>query len=102
MEVAKTVLEVADVAWTAIESCNHHRHHELSPPETKETGDMDIETLRSENERLHQLLEKNLSLLQEISNSSTLMHDCPADVCNLFPFLVNSLELGMIIMFYFY
>ncbi|KAL3627083.1 cyclin [Castilleja foliolosa] len=34
MEVAKTVLEVAKVAWTAVETCHHHHHHETasSPP----------------------------------------------------------------------
>ncbi|KAL3615833.1 hypothetical protein CASFOL_040127 [Castilleja foliolosa] len=34
MEVAKTVLEVAEVAWTAVETCHHHHHHETasSPP----------------------------------------------------------------------
>ncbi|KAL8459510.1 hypothetical protein ACS0TY_036847 [Phlomoides rotata] len=90
MEVAKTVMEVADVAWTAIESCHHHRHHELSPPETKEGRDVDIETLRSENERLRQLLEKNLSLLEEITNSSTLLHDCPADLHERILGAVNS------------
>ncbi|KAH6835276.1 elongation factor [Perilla frutescens var. hirtella] len=79
MEVAKTVIEVADVAWTAVEHCNHHRHHDApkpSPPESKE----DIESIRAENERLRMLLEKNLNLLKEISSSPTLMHDCPSDL----------------------
>ncbi|XP_042060681.1 uncharacterized protein LOC121805002 [Salvia splendens] len=83
MEMAKTVIEVADVAWTAVESCHHHRHHDApkqSPPESKEGADLDIECTRAENERLRLLLEKNLNLLQEISSSPTLMHNCPSDL----------------------
>ncbi|KAL0391737.1 UNVERIFIED_CONTAM: hypothetical protein Sradi_2396500 [Sesamum radiatum] len=80
MEVAKTVLEVADVAWTAVECCHNH-HHETPPaPEVKERGDLDIEALRSENERLRKLLQNNLNLLQQISSSPTLLHDCPSDL----------------------
>lgn len=87
VEVAKTVLEVADVAWTAVERCHHHSHEATeSPPEVNLRGDLDMETLSSENERLRQLLEKNLNLLQEISCSPTLLHDCPSDVCNSFLF----------------
>ncbi|KAG6406025.1 hypothetical protein SASPL_133621 [Salvia splendens] len=61
VEVAKTVIEVADVAWTAVESCHHHLHHDgpkPSPPEWKERSDFDIECIRAENERLRLLLEK--------------------------------------------
>ncbi|KAI3460583.1 hypothetical protein Pfo_017246 [Paulownia fortunei] len=91
MEVAKTVLEVADVAWTAVECC-HHRHHDTtpSPPEIKEREDLDIETLRSENERLRKLLEKNLNLLQQISSSPTLLHNCPSDLYDRLLCAVNS------------
>ncbi|KAL3845539.1 hypothetical protein ACJIZ3_002942 [Penstemon smallii] len=83
MEVAKTVLEVADVAWTAVESCHHHHHHhptEAQVPVIKEGGETDLETLRSENERLRQLLEKNLNILQQISNSPALLQNCPSDL----------------------
>ncbi|XP_057809632.1 uncharacterized protein LOC131024071 [Salvia miltiorrhiza] len=83
MEVAKTVIEVADVAWTAVESCHHHLHHDgpkPPPQESIERADLDIECLRAENERLRLLLEKNLNLLQEISSSPTLMHSCPSDL----------------------
>ncbi|XP_047981860.1 uncharacterized protein LOC125222975 isoform X2 [Salvia hispanica] len=83
VEVAKTVIEVADVAWTAVESCHHHLHHDgpkPSPPESKERSDFDIECIRAENERLRQLLEKNLNLLQDISSSPTLMHNCPSNL----------------------
>ncbi|XP_051138505.1 uncharacterized protein LOC127256505 [Andrographis paniculata] len=75
MEVAKTVLEVADVAWTAIERC--HRHENT----IKENGGHDdSETLKSENQRLRQLLEKNLNFLQEISASPHLLENCPSDL----------------------
>ncbi|KAL8030894.1 hypothetical protein ABFX02_14G315500 [Erythranthe guttata] len=91
MEVAKTVLEVADVAWTAVECC-HHRNHQTaeSPPEILKGRDSDIEILSSENERLRQLLEKNLNLLQEISTSPTLLHDCPSDLHDRLLNAVNS------------
>ncbi|KAK6115579.1 hypothetical protein DH2020_007848 [Rehmannia glutinosa] len=91
MEVAKTVLEVADVAWTAVEHCHHH-HRDTTPsqPEIKERGDFDIETLRSENERLRLLLEKNLNLLQQISSSPTLLHNCPSDLHDRLLGAVNS------------
>ncbi|KAI3464502.1 hypothetical protein Pfo_021165 [Paulownia fortunei] len=91
MEVAKTVLEVADVAWTAVESCHHH-HHETTPslPEIKERGDSVIGTLRSENERLRQLLEKNIALLQQISSSPTLLQSCPSDLHDRLLEAVNS------------
>ncbi|KAL7086226.1 hypothetical protein ACP275_14G326000 [Erythranthe tilingii] len=91
MEVAKTVLEVADVAWTAVERCHHHNHETVaSPPEILKGGDSDIEFLSSENERLRQLLEKNLNLLQEISSSPTLLHDCPSDLHDRLLDAVNS------------
>ncbi|KAG8378278.1 hypothetical protein BUALT_Bualt08G0120900 [Buddleja alternifolia] len=90
LEVAKTVLEVADVAWTAVECC-HHRRHETAPlpPEIKEGGGC-AETLRSENERLRQLLEKNLDLLQQISSSPTLLQNCPSDLHDRLLDAVNS------------
>ncbi|KAK6132314.1 hypothetical protein DH2020_033938 [Rehmannia glutinosa] len=95
MEVAKTVLEVADVAWTAVECCHHHHHHDERPPplpELKGGGDSDSDTgaLRSENERLRQLLEKNLNLLQQISSSPTLLQSCPSDLQDRLLEAVNS------------
>ncbi|KAK6114840.1 hypothetical protein DH2020_007109 [Rehmannia glutinosa] len=93
MEVAKTVLEVADVAWTAVECCHHHHHHDERPPplpELKGGGDSDTGALRSENERLRQLLEKNLNLLQQISSSPTLLQNCPSDLHDRLLEAVNS------------
>nr|GMD74104.1 RRP15-like protein [Ipomoea batatas] len=86
IEVAKTVLEVADVAWTAVECCHHYHHdgHKESPSppslQSNKVGE-DLEALRSENQRLRQLLEQNLNILQPISQSPKLLQDCPSDVC---------------------
>ncbi|XP_022141420.1 uncharacterized protein LOC111011829 [Momordica charantia] len=79
LEVAKTVVEIADVAWTAVESCNHHRHseHAANCAPAEEEG---LEALRLENRRLRNLLEKNLDLLQNLSESHCLLKDCPPDL----------------------
>lgn len=92
MEVAKTVLEVADVAWTALECCHHHQHEPDTTSLKSEIGkgENDIEFLRSENQRLRELLEKNLNLIQQISSSPTLLQDCPADLHERLLNAVNS------------
>lgn len=88
IESAKAVLEVADVAFKAVEfSHDHHlphmnKHKENSgdkkqPSEMKEK---ELEDLRSENQRLRNLLEQNLKLLQNISESPCLLDDCPPDL----------------------
>lgn len=93
MEVAKTVLEVADIAWTAVDCCHHHGNphkdeesHDdqylLDGDETKVLG-RELESLRSENRHLRSLLEQNLKLLQNLSESPALLQDCPPDVCKL-------------------
>lgn len=84
IEVAKTVLEVAEVAWTAIE-CHHHHHdsshHCSNQEETKSlTQENDLESVRKENRRLRCLLEQNLKLLQNLSESPRLANDCPPNV----------------------
>uniref|UniRef100_A0A5B6YHR8 RRP15-like protein n=1 Tax=Davidia involucrata TaxID=16924 RepID=A0A5B6YHR8_DAVIN len=81
IEVAKTVLEVADVAWTAVERCHHHDEHEAAG-ERKNTSSEgeELESLRSENRRLRNLLEQNLKLLQKLSESPCLLQDCPPDL----------------------
>ena len=76
VEVAKTVIEVADVAWMALEKTHHHQHQEQNTA----TLDEELESLRSENRRLKNLLEQNLKLLQNLSESPSLSHDCPPDV----------------------
>ncbi|KAL9449820.1 hypothetical protein AB3S75_011699 [Citrus x aurantiifolia] len=92
MEVAKTVLEVADVAWTAVECCHHlhgHQHHnhhhddksvDDDQTETKPISGEELESLKSENHRLRKLLEQNLKLLQNLSESPCLINDCPPDL----------------------
>ncbi|GKU87652.1 hypothetical protein SLEP1_g2015 [Rubroshorea leprosula] len=83
VEVAKTVLEVADVAWAAAECCHHFHHHDGThdnqdnPEATKEK---ELEYLKSENRRLRNLLDQNLKLLQNLSESPTLLNDCPPDL----------------------
>ncbi|XP_021284096.1 uncharacterized protein LOC110416423 [Herrania umbratica] len=83
VEVAKTVLEVADVAWTAMECC-HHLHHDKHDDDCPENHDnskleKELETLRSENRRLRNLLEQNLKLLNNLSESPAVLNDCPPD-----------------------
>ncbi|XP_060197901.1 uncharacterized protein LOC132626889 [Lycium barbarum] len=79
VEVAKTVLEVADVAWSAVEHCHHHHHTETTASAVCEEDE--LKALRSENERLKRLLEQNLMLLHSISQSPSLLeHDCPPDL----------------------
>jgi hypothetical protein len=93
IEVAKTVMEVADVAWTAMECRHHHQtsHEQEGAPESKRASSEDeLEAMRSENRRLRNLLEQNLKLLQNLSESPCLFNDCPPDVrlyyCFLFLF----------------
>lgn len=80
MEVAKTVLEVADVAWTAVERRHHHHHGGDTETKPSHQQDTAAQTLTKENQRLRSLLQKNLHLLREISNSSALPDNCPSDL----------------------
>ncbi|KAJ8773390.1 hypothetical protein K2173_028567 [Erythroxylum novogranatense] len=87
VEVAKTVLEVADVAWTAMEVTRHHLHphpHGYEYDQDSSVGtkseDQELESLRSENQRLRNLLQQNLKLLQDFSDSACLSQDCPPDL----------------------
>uniref|UniRef100_A0A2N9HLX1 RRP15-like protein n=1 Tax=Fagus sylvatica TaxID=28930 RepID=A0A2N9HLX1_FAGSY len=79
IEVAKTVLEVADVAWKAMETHQHHKNHENKSTNTA-SSEEELESMRSENQRLRNLLEQNLKLLQNLSESPSLLHDCPPDL----------------------
>ncbi|CAN1276510.1 hypothetical protein LINPERPRIM_LOCUS16040 [Linum perenne] len=85
IEVAKTVIEVADVAWKAMEFGHHHlhpHHHDGDPKDAVEllSVDEEMECIRSENRRLKSLLEHNLKLLQNLAESPCLMNDCPPDL----------------------
>lgn len=84
IEVAKTVLEVADVAWTAMECGHHHLHHDADHKDHEGAkcvvSDKELEALRAENRRLRNSLEQNLKLLENLSESPSLLNDCPPDV----------------------
>ncbi|KAK6938418.1 hypothetical protein RJ641_031926 [Dillenia turbinata] len=81
IEAAKTVLEVADVAWTAIEHRRHHAHHDHDVNEGNSVPlEQELESLRSENRRLRNILEENLKLLRKLSESPSLPKDCPPDL----------------------
>jgi hypothetical protein len=102
IEVAKTVLEVADVAWTAMECRHHHQtsHEQEGGPESKcASSEDELEALRSENRRLRNLLEQNLKLLQDLSESPCLFNDCPPDV-RLYFFFFSFSFLVLVEIFY--
>jgi len=90
VEVAKTVLEVADLAWSAVEHLHHHENH--SNYEDCGQGGCnlpveELENVRKENRRLRELLEQNLKLLQNLAASPCFINDCPPDVCPILRFL---------------
>ncbi|KAG6784177.1 hypothetical protein POTOM_009863 [Populus tomentosa] len=94
VEVAKTVIEVADVAWKAMEFTQHHHLHENHQHEpvtdTKNKPvDEELESLRSENKRLRNLLEQNLKLLQNLAESPCLLNECPT---HLYSHLVATVD----------
>lgn len=89
VEVAKTVMEVADLAWAAVELLHNHNHHHENPnPQnpgepnsTLSLSPQELEDLRNENRRLRELLEQNLKLLQNFSASPYSRDDhCPPDL----------------------
>ncbi|WCJ44629.1 hypothetical protein M5689_025287 [Euphorbia peplus] len=82
VEAAKTVIEVADVAWKAMEFTHHHHPHLPKHDEHANHHQLDeeLESLRSENRRLKNQLQQNLKLLQNLSESPCLMDDCPPDL----------------------
>ncbi|CAL5414523.1 unnamed protein product [Camellia sinensis] len=80
IEVAKTVLEVADVAWTAVERSHHHHDKHAGAAAAPPSLEEELESLRSENSRLRDLLKQNLGLLQNLSESPCLLEDCPPDL----------------------
>ncbi|KAJ7959125.1 Elongation factor 4 [Quillaja saponaria] len=98
MEVGKTVLEVADVAWTAME-CHHRSHykhddnnHEVTGEAKLSSVDEEFQSLRSENQRLRNVLEQNLKLLHKLSENPSLLNDCPPDFYIRLVATVNSEE----------
>lgn len=89
-------MEVADVAWKAMEFREHYQHHhqhkhddeqqQLPSPEKEE----DVESLRTENLRLRSILEENLKLLQRLSQCPSISDDCPSDLYSQLEEAVNS------------
>ncbi|XP_050366099.1 uncharacterized protein LOC126784664 [Argentina anserina] len=94
VEVAKTVIEVADVAWKAMECVDHfhHHHHHHEEEETKAgtISDDELDALRAENRRLRKSLEENLKLLENLTESPSLLNDCPPDLYARLVAAVNS------------
>ncbi|KAL6214972.1 hypothetical protein ACLB2K_014404 [Fragaria x ananassa] len=96
IEVAKTVIEVADVAWKALECVEHfhheheHRHHHDEEPKAGAISDGQLEALRAENRRLRKSLEQNLKLLENLTESPSLLNDCPPDLYARLVTAVNS------------
>ncbi|GLT47097.1 hypothetical protein SLA2020_208160 [Shorea laevis] len=82
VEVAKTVLEVADVAWAAAERCHrfHHNGTHDNQDKSEAAKDKELESLKSENRRLRNLLEQNLKLLHNISESPAVLNNCPPEL----------------------
>nr|GEV84140.1 elongation factor 4 [Tanacetum cinerariifolium] len=79
IESAKTVLEVAELAFKTVEfSHNHPLPHKNEHYNVKKPSE--LEGLRMENEKLRALLQENVKLLQNISDSPCLLQDCPPDL----------------------
>jgi len=90
VEMANTVLEVADLAWTAVEY-HHHHHRHRDPAVTHDDNqscpsDQDFEALQLENRRLRNLLDQNLKLLNNLSESNSFLSSCPPDVYIQIPY----------------
>ncbi|KAM0948909.1 hypothetical protein DsansV1_C06g0064661 [Dioscorea sansibarensis] len=82
LEVVGTVLEMADMAWTALE---HRRERQLEAAE-----DQELAQLRAENHRLRGLLEENLTLLQNLCQAPSISRDCPPDLYSRLVAVVDS------------
>lgn len=79
IEMAKTVMEMAEVAFTALECC--HMQHQLYQGDHSLHSPSETKALQYENRRLKNLLKQNLELLCDLSESPTVVPDCPTDVC---------------------
>lgn len=83
LEVMGTMIEMADVAWNALE---HHRDRKAVAAEEEEV----IARLHSENHRLKALLAENVHLLHDISQVPSLVNECPSDLYSRLLALVES------------
>lgn len=72
LEVVATMIEMADVAWNALE---HRRERR-----TLADGEEEIMDLKLENERLRGVLAENLAVFQKLTQISDLSKDCPSDL----------------------
>ncbi|KAG6516287.1 uncharacterized protein LOC121971706 [Zingiber officinale] len=72
VEVVGSMLEMADMAWHALE---HRRERGVAVHDDHESA-----RLRDENLRLRTILSDNLALLQTIYNSPEVSLDCPPDL----------------------
>lgn len=75
-------MEGAELAWSAVEHIHHHHDEEASGADDRSSclSPEDVSSLRSENQRLRQLLERNLELFQKLYDSPDLFNDCPPDL----------------------
>ncbi|XP_010926427.1 uncharacterized protein [Elaeis guineensis] len=72
LEVVGTMIEMADVAWSALE---YRRERKAEAAEEDE-----IAQLKAENLRLKTVLADNLAVLQGLSKSPSISKDCPPDL----------------------
>lgn len=85
LEVVKTVVEIAELAWSALE---HHRENRKAGGED---DDHEISRLRSENLLLRGILEENLQILKKVSEDCSFSKDdCPPDLYARLEALVDS------------
>ncbi|XP_026663877.2 uncharacterized protein LOC113463307 isoform X3 [Phoenix dactylifera] len=72
LEVVGTMIEMADVAWSALE---YRRERKAEAAEEDE-----ISHLKAENLRLRTVLADNLAVLQGLYKSPSVSNDCPPDL----------------------
>lgn len=85
LEVVKTVVEIAEVAWTALEHRRESKH--------VVAGEEEISQLRAENLRLREILEENLRILLKTIQNRSLSEvdgDCPPDIYECLEAVVDS------------
>lgn len=71
-EVVGTMIEMADVAWNALE---HRRERKTITDEEHE-----VAVLKLENEKLREVLISNLTIFQKALKDSSFENDCPSDL----------------------
>ncbi|XP_031493048.1 uncharacterized protein LOC116259395 [Nymphaea colorata] len=79
LEVVETVLEVADVAWAALERRHDSKLCATAQEERLLVGE-ELERQRAENHRLRAILEENTRVFEALQRSLSLSKDCPDDL----------------------